>query len=181
MESVIYTGPERYERQELPESFYTVTLEAIVEKYGVRTAADFGCGLGCDVAMMASQGLKVYGLDGSEELRPYLLFHGDYRVGDLQEQLDLEPVDLVWCREVAEHLPAGHAPTLVANVARHCRVCYFTAAHPGQIGSGHVNCQPREYWIDLFANEGMGVDVELTALNARHPNADDRDNGIVFA
>jgi hypothetical protein len=28
----------------------------------------------------------------------------------------------------------------------------FSAAHPGQGGSGHINCQPKEYWRKRFAN-----------------------------
>lgn len=180
-ESVIYEGPERYERQELLPEPYTATLDAIVAKYDVETAADFGCGLGCDVAMMMECGLRVYGLDGSEALREHLLFDGDYRVADLREPLELQSVDMVWCREVAEHLPRLYAETLVLNIVRHCRVCYFTAAHPDQIGSGHINCQPRAFWVDLFRARGFTVDEELTALNAKHPNADDRANGMVLS
>lgn len=181
-ESVIYQGPERYERQSLPADPWTGTLDAIVDAYDVETACDLGCGLGCDVAMMRDAGLEVFGLDGSEALRPHLLYDGEYRVADLREPLELNPpVDLIWCREVAEHLPGEFSERLVANIVANCRVCYFTAAPPGQIGSGHINCQPREFWIALFERFGFHVDEALTELNAENPNEDDRLNGMVLS
>jgi hypothetical protein len=30
----------------------------------------------------------------------------------------------------------------------------FTAAQPGQWGDGHINCQPKSYWQDLFGEFG---------------------------
>jgi trans-aconitate methyltransferase len=178
---MIYEDPTLYERQALPEEFYTATLEAIIDKYKVKTAIDYGCGLGVDVAMMLDAGLDVVGLDGSEEMREHVLFDSSrYRVGDLTEILEGE-ADLIWCREVAEHLPPEHAERLVENIACNCRVAYFTAAPPGQVGHQHVNPQPRQFWIDLFWAHGFDLDEDLTALNAKHPNPDDRMNGMVLA
>ena len=31
----------------------------------------------------------------------------------------------------------------------------FSSAHPGQHGFGHINAQPRQYWIDRFQAHGM--------------------------
>ena len=31
----------------------------------------------------------------------------------------------------------------------------FTAAFPGQQGIGHINCQPKEYWLEKFTNIGL--------------------------
>lgn len=177
---MIYTDPGRYERQRVPEDPYTQTLDAIVDKYGVTTALDLGCGLGVDVAIMEGAGLNVRGLDGSEQIRPHLLFDADrYMVADLSRDLSLHPVDLVWCREVAEHLPFGSAQVLIRNIVRNCRVCYFTAAPPGQIGDGHINGQYPAFWKALFRKHGFHVDQILTALNRQHPNEDDRRNGMV--
>jgi hypothetical protein len=39
----------------------------------------------------------------------------------------------------------------------------FTAAPPGQGGTGHLNEQPAEYWISRFARRGMRRDHELEA------------------
>lgn len=177
----IYDDPSRYARQEIPADPYTATLEAIAAKYGVSTAADFGCGLGVDTALMLDMGLDAWGYDGSESLREHVLFDpARYRTIDLREEIKGLGVDLIWCREVAEHIPAEFSDRLVENIVRNCRVCYFTAAPPGQVGSGHINCQPRALWEDRFRARGFTVDNELTDLNQANPDQDDRINGMVL-
>lgn len=59
--------------------------------------------------------------------------------------------DLSLCIEVAEHVPPEHADTLVEFLADTAPIVVFTAARPGQGGHGHVNEQPREYWMSRFA------------------------------
>jgi len=73
-------------------------------------------------------------------------------VADLGEQVDLgREFDLVECLEVAEHLPAARADSLVADLVRHAAVVLFSAATPGQGGENHVNEQPCGYWQSRFA------------------------------
>jgi hypothetical protein len=60
--------------------------------------------------------------------------------------------DLVMCLEVAEHLPKRDAlncllPTLIQSTEN---MIVFSAAQPGQEGTGHVNLQPQFYWIEQF-------------------------------
>jgi hypothetical protein len=31
----------------------------------------------------------------------------------------------------------------------------FTAAQPGQRGQGHINCQPKNYWLWHFQTRGL--------------------------
>jgi hypothetical protein len=56
---------------------------------------------------------------------------------------------------VAEHLPPELGDALVAFLGGLGPRVLFTAAAPGQGGQGHINEQPREYWIDRFAACGM--------------------------
>ncbi len=180
--STIYEDPSLYERQVLPRKFWTGTLDAIIDVFGVKTAMDYGCGLGVDVVMMWSKGLEVYGVDGSERLRKHVLFPAErYLVHDLTQKTHLA-ADLIWCREVAEHLPEELAGALVKNIASNAlKVIYFTAAHPGQIGHQHINLQPISYWMGLFEEQGWVLAETLTAYNAKmNPHPDDRDNGIVL-
>jgi len=76
--------------------------------------------------------------------------------------------DLVMSFEVGEHLPDQLAHTFVERLIQ-CldpvstlKTIYFSAAHVGQVGSGHINCQPKQYWINLFSFYGFEVDVEAT-------------------
>ena len=74
---------------------------------------------------------------------------------DLAEPLDLErSFALALCLEVAEHLPPERAPGLVADLTALAPVVLFSAAVPGQGGTGHVNEQWSEYWVALFDAEG---------------------------
>lgn len=63
--------------------------------------------------------------------------------------------DLGICLEVGEHLAEKHSAKLVRFLTNACTAVFFGAAHPGQGGVDHINEQPIEFWIDLFAAEGM--------------------------
>jgi hypothetical protein len=76
--------------------------------------------------------------------------------------------DLVMSFEVGEHLPDQLAHTFVERLiqcldpASDLKTIYFSAAHVGQGGSGHINCRPKQYWIDLFSFYGFEVDAAAT-------------------
>lgn len=60
--------------------------------------------------------------------------------------------DLVMCLEVAEHLPKHLArnvllATLAKSMGQHM---IFSAAQPGQEGTGHINLQTLNYWIEAI-------------------------------
>ena len=58
--------------------------------------------------------------------------------------------DVALCIEVAEHLPPPMGDGLVEFLTGHAPTIVFSAAHPGQGGTGHVNEQPKSYWIERF-------------------------------
>ena len=72
-----------------------------------------------------------------------------------REVPNLGRFDVAICIEVAEHLPKRVAPALVEGLAAMSDRVLFTAAQPGQGGTHHVNEQPREFWLDLFARHGL--------------------------
>jgi SAM-dependent methyltransferase len=81
---------------------------------------------------------------------------------------DIGSVDLVLCLEVAEHLPAWHAGKLL-DILTCGRQLIFSAAHPNQSGTLHVNERPAGYWIERLADRGFHVsprDAELRAAVA---------------
>jgi len=73
---------------------------------------------------------------------------------DLREPLTdlLRPFDLVMCLEVAEHIPkhAAHNALLQTLAKSTGNVLIFSAAQPGQPGTGHINLQPVGYWIEAI-------------------------------
>lgn len=62
--------------------------------------------------------------------------------------------DVAFSLEVAEHLPPDLGDRLVAYLGR-APMVLFTAAHPGQRGTGHINEQPKSYWAKRFASHGL--------------------------
>lgn len=126
-----------------------------------RRVVDVGCGEGWWPVAFADYGAEtVVGIDGAHVTpAPELLSVGTFIPHDLVNPIpdDVnggESFDLAVCLEVAEHLPPGRAWSLVAELCDLADVVLFSAAVPGQPGTGHVNCQPPGYWAGLFAEHG---------------------------
>jgi SAM-dependent methyltransferase len=127
---------------------------------------DVGAGTGAFAAELARRGRSVVALERSRVGR----FIGR-RQGVAMSTLDLErsaqrgfaTADVAYCFEVAEHVRPELADFLVSLLANTAPIVVFTAAPPGQGGSGHVNEQPAEYWIAKFADNGMTHRPDLEA------------------
>jgi hypothetical protein len=133
---------------------------------GARTYVDVGAGTGRYVRAAQDLGLAASGLERSGVAR---------RLARERTAIELAPfsvsrsspgpkVDLAYSFEVAEHVPERLAPRLVAFLCACAPTVVLTAATPGQGGVGHVNEQPREYWVDLFARHGFHEDRESCDL-----------------
>ncbi len=123
---------------------------------------DVGCGTGAWLSEFKRLGVRtVRGMDGRHVPPDQLLITPhEFQPIDLA---DLPPTggcfDLALCLEVAEHLPGNAAGSLVRWLTRLAPVVLFSAAVPGQGGTGHLNEQWPAYWIDLFKRNGfVGVD-----------------------
>jgi hypothetical protein len=112
---------------------------------------DFGCGQGEWLAAFEME--DVLGVD--------IAVHDSTIQHDLTRPLRLKGrFDLALCLEVGEHLPESAADTLVDTIAFHADTVVFSAAVPGQEGTGHINCQPHEYWHEKFEARGyQTIDV----------------------
>ena len=128
---------------------------------------DVGCALGSYLLAFKRLGCEVSGCDKyfdnakkycDPEILPNL-YGAD--AGLFWEDSVEERFDLVECIEVAEHLPQTNALNLVCNLCRaSSKYIFFTAAQPGQRGTGHINCREKEYWIKMFNLFGFEQDVE---------------------
>lgn len=76
---------------------------------------------------------------------------------DLQLPLDLQrKFDMVVSLEVGEHLPEESADIYCDTLARHTKNwLVFSAAHIGQGGWHHINCQNKEYWPGKLTSRGL--------------------------
>lgn len=122
-----------------------------------RRVIDVGCGEGWWAKEFERHGCDVRGIDGD--------WHGDHQLGDrfiphdLADPLPvLDKFDAVVCLEVAEHLRPARARTFINDL---CSLTdghiFFSAAVPGQGGTGHLNEQWPAYWAGLFAENRFAV------------------------
>jgi methyltransferase family protein len=125
-----------------------------------RSVLDAGCGIGAWLAEWERQGVTdIRGLDGDYVNRAQLLIHpGKFTPTDLEQPVKLgRQYDLAQCLEVAEHLAEGAADTIVRTLTAHADTILFSAAVPGQRGTGHINEQWPGYWVSKFAAAGYQV------------------------
>jgi hypothetical protein len=85
-------------------------------------------------------------------------------VGDILKQDVNREYDLAVCMEVAEHISEKYASDLVKIISRSSsKYIWWTAAQPGQGGTGHINLKPLHYWSNLFEEvSDFKPDWELT-------------------
>jgi hypothetical protein len=133
---------------------------------------DVGCGTGAMVKTAMRLGVRSYGLDQLVDENDKANWPDGFHHLNLVDYWKApEPVDIVFCVEVAEHLhPSAHGTlcaTLCDNIkpgADHFLI--FSAARPGQVGAGHYaeSCRPAEYWHNEMLAHGMHYD-RLNTLN----------------
>lgn len=131
----------------------------------LRSVVDYGCGTGVYLHELAKRGISVQGYEYSARARAVAkqLYRIDVAPFDLNHfPCDAASYDLSLCIEVAHYLPPALGDRLVDLCAANVRRALFSAAHPGQHGFGHVNAQPREYWIERFQKRGFRLDAAAT-------------------
>jgi SAM-dependent methyltransferase len=111
---------------------------------------DIGCGPGHFVESLRDVGLNASGFDIDERVdnKPYLNKRSVFE--------NTETADTVLCVEVAEHIEERLADQVVEKVVEATdKTLIWTAAQVGQGGIGHINCQPKQYWLDKFVAKGL--------------------------
>lgn len=129
----------------------------IAAELAPKTVIDIGCGPGTYVRALRAAGVDATGIDtderviGQSHLQRQSLF-------ELERQ-----AELVLCLEVAEHIDPALAHSIAQNVAAAVEpggTLIWSAAHPGQGGTGHINCQPKDYWAATLESAGLKRDEE---------------------
>ena len=127
-----------------------LVCDAIIKAYpDIEFVYDCGCAIGDFVKGFNDRGLVANGFEGSSSVLPYIV-DPNVEITDLREPFYAPHYGLCMSFEVAEHIEPEYAEIYVQNLCRLSDNVLITAAPPGQLGVGHVNCQPQEYWIDLF-------------------------------
>ncbi len=145
----------RFRRRERYHPDYRLLAASLSKIVPFATIFDLGCANGFLLSEFYLAGKKVRGLDLSPDVRSVLPAEllPQVEVGDFSEAKGRW--DLVCCVEMAEHLTPERSIELVDKVvslAKHW--IYFSAAPPGQLGYGHINCRPQSEWLGWFEERG---------------------------
>jgi SAM-dependent methyltransferase len=140
-----------------------VIVPLVLELVEPTSVVDVGCGIGAWLSVFAEHEVADYvGIDGDYVDRSALLIPQSRFIShDLSKPLELDRrFDLAMSLEVAEHLPEGSAQTFVDSLVRLAPVVLFSAAAPGQGGTGHLHERWPSYWASRFAEYGyLAVDA----------------------
>lgn len=126
---------------------------------------DVGCGPGIYVKALIDEGLDAIGIDIDPSCTKYFPeYSNKILVQDIFDdtQWQDKQFDICICLEMAEHISSDLSEKLVEILTRISTTIIFSAARPQQGGHGHINCQPAEYWIELFAKRGYVLDTAQT-------------------
>ncbi len=135
--------------------------DLLADRLAPTSVLDLGCNTGHFLRRFRERGIAdVLGVDWLNMSRHLHIPAECFHPHDLRSPLDLgRTFDLVLCLEVAEHLPPESADTLIDSIASHAsRYLAFGAATPGQGGTGHLNEQQPDYWIEKLEAHGFRVE-----------------------
>ena len=163
-------GPEFFDQMRECRAAYVRLGDAFGEVLrGMQSVLDIGCGIGVQTARLCELGIRATGVD---------VFDPKPEPGFPFFQLDVledpypTPFDAVICTETAEHIYTSRSDRLVEVVTSLAlyRVIW-SAAPPGTVWEGHVNCQPAEFWLEKFKTRGFTVNDEATKSLRLHMQA----------
>lgn len=138
-------------------------LDVFIDKFGIQSYLDVGCGPGGMVELAHSKGLLAIGIDGDftlERADPSRYFLHDYTKGPVFELGD-KLWDLGWSCEFLEHVSEQYMDNYMDTFLK-CKRIVVTHAFPGQGGHHHVNEQDPNYWFQQFGRRGFLLDMVTT-------------------
>lgn len=145
------------------ENDYDYMASIIYKQFKPKNILEIGCGQGQLSKAFAKKGVHVLAIDGYAQPDFSDFATIEFKKIDLNNieaaddyfnHLNLK-YDLAISMEVAEHLIPSVNKPLIHWLTKNANNIIFSSAVVGQGGDGHINCQPREYWIRLFASCGF--------------------------
>ena len=133
-----------------------------IEIFNPKTVIDLGCGCGDLTHVFLNNGVDAYGLEGTENCIPELMFPAArLTVHDLREPIKSpRKYDLLTCLEVAEHIDSERVDQFIRNLASFSdRWLMSINPNPGKY---HFTVQPFHWWaqkIESLTNVRYREDI----------------------
>lgn len=139
--------------------------EYITNHMPCSTFLDFGCSTGLYLKEIKSHmsTIESVGYEFAEDAVNAALCP-DVVQFDLTQSLQRTKKEntLGLCLEVLEHIDDSNWLPVLTNMSNLCDKIIFSAAVPGQGGTGHINCRWKIDWIRRFHSLGWVVDLDQT-------------------
>ena len=143
---------------------YKEILKPIL-KHKIKRVLDVGCGIGQGVAIMRNHGVEAYGIDISENIKP---FWDEGNIAQFCQVACADNIpfpddyfDLVVCTEVMEHVPEEAVKDVLREIKRVGRQFFFTIAlgtaihkMPHDQSEPHICVKSPQWWKDAFDDLG---------------------------
>jgi glycosyltransferase involved in cell wall biosynthesis len=137
----------------------------IVSNFSFSAFLDFGCstGLYLNEIKKLVPTIECIGYEFSENAVKEALCN-DVLQYDLTQPLKRPKIEntLGLCLEVLEHIDDLNWVPVLLNITNLSNTIIFSAAVPGQGGTGHINCRHKIDWIRRFHSLGWVVDLDRT-------------------
>jgi len=176
----VYVGKGWYQMHNTQEKIDYRTIENEEKPFADRLArwisdniqpsrvVDIGCGPGTYVDSLIACNTKAIGYDIDERVKE----NKNCVHMSLFDMTDSS--DTVICLEVAEHIEQDLSDDVVSSIDRAVQpggTLIFSAAQPGQGGSGHINCQLPSFWEEKFVSLGLTRDIKTETEMKDHIKA----------
>lgn len=142
-----------------PYTYCPSVWEYVVKRFCVKSVLDLGAGRGYSSNYFFNLGCKVLAVDGLKQNAVQALYPTFLQ--DLTKGPVVTRVGLVHCHEMVEHIEEKYVDNLIDSLSCGDYIL-MTHALPGQPGHHHVNCKPKEYWVEKIKVKGYNLLQEDT-------------------
>lgn len=132
-----------------------IVLNEVRRVFNFNSLIDIGCGVGTWLKAAQELGVsEIQGVDGNTIDEQFLYVpRTSIKVEDLNtfDKFGTKNFELAMSLEVAEHLNPSSSQHFIDILTSYSDVVLFSAGIPFQAGVNHINCQPLQFWVNLFA------------------------------